>query len=283
MNKNSEQFPIKKMAKEFNVSSSGYYKFVNKKESAIAKKNKELIVKIKLIHKKSRHIYGSPRIHALLKKQDEKCSRKRVAKLMKQNGIQSKIRVKWKATTKGTKDMSKVAPNLLNQNFKVDFANKVWTQDITYISTSEGWLYLSTVLDLYSRRIVGLSMGNRIDANLVIRSLNQAIVHRNPGPGLILHSDRGVQYTSSDYKTIADENKFILSMSSKGNCYDNAAMETFFHTLKTEHVFFCKYKTRNEAMESIFEYIEVFYNRQRIHSTIGFTSPVEYEKMVAVG
>lgn len=283
MKKHSEQFLIEKMAKAFKVSRSGYYKFINKKESSTVKKNKELISKIILIHKKSRCTYGSPRIHVELKKQGEKCSKKRVAKLMKQNGIWSKIKTKWKATTKGTKDMSKIAPNLLNQNFTIDAANKVWVQDITYISTNEGWLYLSTVLDLYSRKIVGLSMGNRIDANLVIRSLNQAFIHRNPNPGLILHSDRGVQYTSSEYKKIADENKCLLSMSAKGNCYDNAAMETFFHTLKTEHVFFYKYKTRKEAAESIFEYIEVFYNRQRIHSTINFMSPVEYEKMAAVG
>lgn len=283
MKKHSEQFLIEKMAKVFKVSRSGYYKFINKKESFTVKKNKELICKIKLIHKNSRNIYGSPRIYAELKKQGEKCSRKRVAKLMCQNEIQAKTKTKWKATTKGSKDISKIAPNLLNQNFTIDAANKVWVQDITYISTNEGWLYLSTVLDLYSRKIVGLSMGNRIDANLVIRSLNQAFVHRNPNPGLILHSDRGVQYTSSEYKKFANENKCLLSMSAKGNCYDNAAMETFYHTLKTEHVFFCKYKTRDEAIGSIFEYIEVFYNRQRIHSTIGFMSPVEYEKMAAVG
>lgn len=185
MKNHSAEFEIKKMAKVFKVSCSGYYKFINKKESLTVAKNKELISNIKLIYKKSRCTYGSPRIQKALSQQGKKCSRKRVAKLMKQNGIQSKIRVKWKATTKGTKDISKIAPNLLNQNFKVDVANKAWVQDITYISTNEGWLYLSTVLDLYSRKIVGLSMGNRIDAKLIIRSLNQAIIHRNPKPGLI--------------------------------------------------------------------------------------------------
>lgn len=279
MQQHSDQFPIDKMAKEFKVSRSGYYKFVNKKASATTKENLELIKEISLIHKKSNYVYGSPRVHAVLKKKGKKCSRKRVAKLMRQNGIKAKTIKKWKATTKGSKDMSKIAPNVLDQNFTVTLANKVWVQDITYIPTNEGWLYLSAVLDLYSRKIVGLSMGSRIDTNLVTKSLYQALTHRKPGPGLILHSDRGVQYTSSEYKKIANDNQLLISMSAKGNCYDNAVMESFFHTLKTEHVFFCDYKTRNEAMVSIFEYIEIFYNRQRIHSTINFMSPDEYENI----
>ena len=265
------------MAKEFKVSRSGYYRYIKKKESPAMKKALELTDKIKIIYKKSRGTYGSPRIHATLKKQGESCSRKRVAKLMKQNHIQAKTKRKWKATTKGTQDASKIAPNLLNQNFTAIAENTVWVSDITYVFTQEGWLYVSTVLDLYSRKIIGLSMGNRIDTNLVMRSLNQAILHRNPKSGLILHSDRGVQYASSEYKKIAQNNGFILSMSAKGNCYDNAAMESFFHTLKTEHIFFCEYETRKQAMQSIFEYVEIFYNRQRMHSTLNFMSPVEFE------
>ena len=269
------------MAQILNVSCSGYYKHRNKKDSKTIIKNRELLVKIKIIHSKNRQIYGSPRIHAVLKKQGESCSRKRIAKLMQINKIQAKTRKKWKATTKGTKDLIKIAPNLLNQNFKVNRANVAWVGDITYIYTSEGWLYVSTFLDLYSRKIVGLSTGNCLDTDLVIRSLNQAINRRRPGPGLILHSDRGVQYTSNEYKKIACENRFVLSMSAKGNCYDNAAMETFFHTLKTEHVFFYNYKTRLEAIASIFEYIEVFYNRQRIHSTLNYMTPIEFEQLAA--
>lgn len=282
MRKYASEFPIRKMAQVLHVSCSGYYKHRNKKDSKTIIKNRELLVKIKIIYNKNRQIYGSPRIHAVLKKQGESCSRKKIAKLMQINKIQAKTRKKWKTTTKGTKDLTKISPNLLNQNFKVNCANVAWVGDITYIYTSEGWLYVSTFLDLYSRKIVGLSTGNCLDTDLVIRSLNQAINRRRPGPGLILHSDRGVQYTSNEYKKIAGENRFVLSMSAKGNCYDNAAMETFFHTLKTEHVFFYNYKTRNEAIASIFEYIEVFYNRQRIHSTLNYMTPIEYEELATV-
>lgn len=278
MKEYSNEFPIKKMAHMFNVSRSGYYKYINKKESKTLIKNKDLKDKIINIYNSSKGLYGSPRIHAKLKQNGEFCSRKRVHRIMKNNDIKAKAKKKWKATYKGSKDLSKIAPNEVNQNFDINEINKVWVLDITYISTSEGWLYLSAILDLFSRKIVGLSMGNTLHTDLVIRSLNQAIKHRCPSPGLILHSDRGVQYTSKDYKAIVEKNHFTLSMSGKGNCYDNAAMESFFHTLKTEHVFFNKYKTRKEAMQSIFEYVEVFYNRQRLHSYLGYLSPMEYEK-----
>jgi len=270
-------YPVENMAKVLGVSRAGYYKYINHKDSTTLCKNKELLAKIKAISKKNRDVYGSPRIHATLKKQGEICSRKRVAKIMRQHGIQSKIRKKWKATTKGSKDLSRIAPNLLDQNFNVDVANLIWVMDITYVATKEGWLYVSTVLDLYSRKIIGLSMSSHPDAALVLQSLNQAVTHRKPDKGLILHSDRGCQYTSDAYRNYAKASGFILSMSAKGNCYDNAAMETFFHTLKTEHVFFCNYLTRKEAKTSIFEYIEVFYNRQRLHSSLSYMSPAEFE------
>lgn len=270
-------YPVEVMAKELGVSRAGYYQYINRKESATRRMENELLIKIKDISKKNRHVYGSPRIHKALKKQGEKCSRKRVARIMRKHGIQAKTKKKWKATAKGSKDLSRIAPNLLNQNFNIDSANKVWVTDITYVSTREGWLYVSTVLDLYSRKIVGLSMGSRADTTLVLKSLSQAVTHRNPLSGLIIHSDRGCQYTSDAFINNAKANGFTLSMSSKGNCYDNAAMETFFHTLKTEHVFFNNYFTREEAIASIFEYIEVFYNRQRLHSSLDYMSPVEFE------
>jgi putative transposase len=266
------------MAEFFKVSRSGYYKFINKKESLRSRNNKKLIEKIKIIHKQKREVYGSPRIHMELKKQGESCSRIKVAKLMTENNIKAKTKKKWKATTKGTKDVSKIVPNLLEQNFSAEAENEIWVEDITYVWTKEGWLYVSTILDLYSRKIVGLSMGNRIDTDLVIRSLNQAVCHRGPKPGLILHSDRGVQYTSIDYKTLIIRYGMRPSMSAKGNCYDNAAMESFFHTLKTEHIFFYDFKTRQEAMNSIFEYIEIFYNRQRSHSYLNYLTPEEFEQ-----
>jgi putative transposase len=197
---------------------------------------------------------------------------------MNLNQMKAKMKKRFKHFAKVSSDASKIAPNLLNQDFITNKADMAWVLDITYIKTCEGWLYVSAILDLYSRKIVGLSMGCRADVKLVIRSLDQAIIHRSPASGLILHSDRGVQYTSSEYKKIAQKNGFFLSMSAKGCCYDNAAMESFFHTLKTEHVFFHKFTTKKEAMVSIFEYIEVFYNRQRIHSTLNFMAPVEFEK-----
>ena len=277
MNDHIKAYPVEKMAKILGVSRAGYYKYVSQKQSTTKTKNKELLAKIKTISFKSRCTYGSPRIHAELKKQGESCSRQRIARIMRHHGIQSKIRKKWKAAGKTNKDQFRVAPNLLNQNFNIATQNTVWVMDITYVATKEGWLYVSTVLDLYSRKIVGLSISNSPDTELILQSLRQAVTHRKPARGLVLHSDRGCQYTSEAYSKYAVENGFKLSMSAKGNCYDNAAMETFFHTLKTEHVFFCTYYTRQEAMASIFEYIEVFYNRQRLHSALNYMSPVEFE------
>lgn len=278
MKKYASEFTIEMMAKILQVSRSGYYKHLNSKITATHEYNAVLAQKIKLIHKQSREIYGSPRIHKTLKKQGEKCSRKRVRKIMKRHGIQAKMKKKWKPTGKTTKDLSKVAPNLLKQNFTAATKNESWVTDITYIWTTEGWLYVSAILDLYSRKIVGLSMGPCIDTDLVLRSLTQALCHRTSRPGLILHSDRGVQYTSNSYKTFTSKAGITLSMSAKGYCYDNAAMESFFHTLKTEHVYFYKFKTKQEATSSIFEYVEIFYNRQRIHSTLGYLSPLEFEQ-----
>jgi len=197
---------------------------------------------------------------------------------MKDNGIQAKTKRKWKTTTRATKDSSRIAPNLVNQNFIVPEKNRVWASDITYIETDEGWLYLAATMDLYSRMLVGLSMDSRMSADLVARSLEQAVCRRVPKKGVVAHSDRGSQYTSDQYKKHALKHGIRLSMSSTGNCFDNAAMESFFHTLKTEHVFFQNFSTRAEAIQSIFEYVEVFYNRQRLHSTLGYLSPCEFEE-----
>ena len=267
------------MAKVLKVSRAGYYRHIKKNVSLTKDKNNKLLREIKIVFDRSRGTYGSPRIHAMLKKHGESCSRKRVAKIMQQNNIYAKTKKRWRPYNSKRYRVGNVAPNLLNQNFQVSEINKVWVQDITYINTNEGWLYLSTVQDLCSRKIVGLSMGSYIDTELVIRSLKQAIQHRKPSSGLILHSDRGAQYTSKEHKNFTNKNNLVLSMSAKGNCYDNAVMESFFHTLKTEHVFFRKFKTRKEAIVSIFEYIEVFYNRNRIHSTLNFMSPEEFEQL----
>ena len=271
-----QEFSIEKMAKILNVSRSGYYDFLEKGKSKREIENERLKKKIKNIHESNRKVYGSPRVYNELKKQGERCSRRRVAKLMRAEGIQAKMRKKWKKTTCVDNRMEPSA-NYLDQNFIIEEPNKVWVSDITYIWTEEGWLYVSIVMDLFSRKIVGLSMGERLQTDLVSKALKQAIFRRGLKGGLMHHSDRGCQYTSKEFKGLADEHGIQLSMSGTGHCYDNAVAESFFHTLKTEHTNFYKYRIREEAKNSIFEYIEVFYNRQRLHSTIGYLSPEEFE------
>ena len=245
------------------------------------RENDLIVVEIKAAHDHSRQTYGSPRVQADLKEKGIKCGKKRVARLMKKNGIHAKTKKRFKATTDSGHNLP-VAENLIKQNFKVDAPNKVWVADITYIPTEEGWLYLATVIDLFNRGVVGWSMKERMTRELVMEALEQAVCRRRPGAGLIHHSDRGSQYASDDYQRLLAHHGAKSSMSGKGNCYDNACAETFFKTLKTELVYFERYKTRNEAKESIFEYIEVFYNRERKHSTLGYRSPVEFERLSLV-
>lgn len=275
MQKYRKEFSIEKMAKVFKVSARGYYAYNHRKPSMRDLENEELLILIKQIHKEGRFMYGSPRIHAKLCRLAYCFSRKRVANLMKKMGIAARMRKKWKKTTKQGKRKS--AKNLIEQNFISTNPDEKWVSDITYVHTREGWLYVSTILDLFSRRVVGLSMGEKMDTALIKQSLGQALKHRNPPKGLIHHSDRGSQYTSEEFERLAKEHGIILSMSSTGNCFDNAVAESFFHTLKTEHVYQRRFETREEAKRSIFEYIEVFYNRQRLHSFLGYLSPEEYE------
>lgn len=267
---------IEEMAKVLSVSRSGYYQFVKNILSKRRQENERLLKEIKAIHQNSRETYGSPRIHAQLKLQGESCSRKRIARLMKQEGIQAKMQKRFKITTK-VDSSAKKGPNLLQQNFTAEKPNQRWVSDITYVATSEGWLYVAAILDLFSRRIVGLSMGERLTTELVRKALYQAITHRKPEPGLLYHSDKGCQYTSHAFQEDLALNNMLCSMSGTGNCYDNAAMESFFHTLKTEHIYFESYETREQAKRSIFEYIEVFYNRKRSHSTLGYLAPEIFE------
>lgn len=278
MKKYSKQFSIEKMAKLFKVSRSGYYAFLVRKESKRSVRNQQLVEQIKTIHQESRKAYGSPRIHAELKARGENCSRKRIAKLMRKENISAKIRKKRVVTTVHSKTCRRIAPNILNQRFNVDFPDKYWASDITYVSTLEGWLYVSVVMDLFSRKIVGLSMGKSLHTDLVIKAFLQALFRRCPGKGLLHHSDRGSQYTSDNFQGLASKYGVELSMSAKGYCYDNAVVESFFHTLKGELVDCSHYRSREEASQSIFEYIEVFYNRQRRHSTLGYLSPKDFEE-----
>ena len=233
---------------------------------------------IRAFHQASRRTYGSPRIHKDLREHGLRCGENRVARLMRKHGVRAKQARKFKATTDSKHDQP-VAENLLGQDFRVSKPNTRWVADITYIATRAGWLYLAVVLDLFSRRVVGWSTSDRIDRELVIQALKAGVWQRQPRAGLMHHSDRGSQYASSDFRKILRSRGIESSMSRKGNCYDNAVAESFFHTLKVECVKEEDYQTREQARASLFDYIEGFYNTRRRHSTLGYVSPVEYEKL----
>lgn len=236
-----------------------------------------LLDKIKQSHAASRQTYGAIRICDDLRDWGYKCGVKRISRIMKENNIKSKIKRKFKATT-DSQHKYPTHPNLLEQNFKADAPNKVWTTDITYVRTKEGWLYLAVVLDLYSRKLVGWSMDKRMTKKLTMDALLMAYWQRKPSRGLIHHSNRGSQYASHDCQKLLNDFGMICSMSKSGDCYDNAVTESFFHTLKTELVYDYDYSTRREAKADIFDYIEVFYNRKRKHSSLGYCSPDNFEQ-----
>jgi transposase InsO family protein len=273
-------YRLAELCSALEIAPSGYYQWRKCKQSLRAQEDERLLHKIREIHHAKRARYGSPRVHAELKEAGERCSRKRVARLMRLNGIAAKHKRKFKATTDSGHKYA-VAPNLLEQNFKASEPNRVWTADITYCWTFEGWMYLAVVMDIYSRKIVGWAMSERMTRDLVIQAFVMAYKARNPSPGLIHHSDKGSQYASDDFKSTLSAFGVRQSMSGKGNCYDNAVTETFFHTLKTELMFDCFFRTREEARSAVFEYIEAFYNRDRRHSTLGYCSPVKFEQYYA--
>ena len=265
------------MAKTLKLSRSSYYAGRKRPASRRELENQALTAQIKTVDRDCRHVYGSPRITAELKEQGSNCSRNRVARLMNENGIAAKTNRKFKLTT-ASRHKFPIAPNRLNQAFGAADPNRVWASDITYIPTREGWLYLATVIDLHSRSVVGWSMSDRLQRDLVMDAFKQAAQRRKPQPGLIFHSDRGAQYACSDFREMLQQGNFIQSMSGKGNCYDNAVSESFFKTLKTELIYFSRFKTRAEAKSAIFDYVEVFYNRRRRHSSLGYLSPAEFER-----
>ena len=232
---------------------------------------------IRIAHKSSRKTYGSPRVHQQLVRDGEGCGEVRVAKLMAANGIRARQKRKFVVTTDSKHDHP-VAENVLGRQFEVNEPDKVWGSDITYIPTDEGWLYLSGVLDLCTKGVVGWSMADNLESSLVTDALSMAYRRRLPGLGLLHHSDRGSQYASEEYRRLLSRYGMRISMSRKGDCWDNAPVESFFGTLKRELVHHRKYRTRNEARRDIFEYIEVFYNRQRLHSSLGYMSPAEFER-----
>jgi putative transposase len=259
------------------VSRSSYYEWLDNPESDRAKQDKELIEIIKPIFQLGRSTYGSRRIKKHLARDNVVVSRRRIVRLMAEADLICKTKRKFKATT-DSKHNKPIAPNLLARKFTVTQPNRYYVGDITYIPTDEGWLYLATVIDLYSRKIVGWSMSNNMKAELVNDALLMAIWARKPAKGLVWHTDRGSQYAADSHLAIIKQHHIVQSMSRKGNCWDNAVAESFFHSLKTELTHLQKFKTREEAKYEIFEYIEVFYNRIRMHSTNDYLSPVEYEE-----
>lgn len=274
-------YAVEKMCRLLKVSRSGYYAWRSRGKSSRALANESLLVRIKESYIRGRSVYGSPRITSDLRDAGISCSRNRVARLMRLADIRARTKRRFRATTDSRHKLP-IAPNLLQRNFTATAPDTVWVADITYIWTREGWLYLAAVLDLYSRSIVGWSMGLRLDAGLTVSALRQAVKRRRPGKGVVFHSDRGVQYASIQMRSELDRNGFIQSMSRKGDCWDNAVMESFFHTLKTEHTYFERYQSRAEAKSKIFDYIEVFYNRQRKHSTLSYKSPLAFEEARSV-
>ncbi len=274
-----QQFPVTLMCRMLGVSRSGFYAAQQRPISQRAYADQRLRLEIRVIHHRSRATYGSPRIHAELRAQGLHCSRKRVARLMRADGLRAKVRRRFRVTT-NSNHAHAVAPNHLARRFAITEVvnlNAVWASDITYIPTREGWLYLAIILDLASRRVVGWSMQPTLAQSLTIDALRMALRQRCPGPGVMHHSDRGVQYAATDYQTLLAVHGMTPSMSRKGNCYDNAVVESFFATLEWEVLEGADWYTHVQARTAIFEYIEVWYNRQRRHSALGYVSPAAYE------
>lgn len=265
------------MCRNLNVSKAGYYAWRGRAESQRSLCDADLLKEIVALHEQSRKTYGSPRIHAELKARGTAVSRKRVARLMRENAIRGKKARRF-ITTTNSKHSFAVSKNVLNRCFSVDKPDHAWVSDITYFSTRQGWLYLAVVIDLFSRRVIGWSMSNRIDVALVIDALSMALSQRRTVGGTLVHTDRGSQYASTDYRRFLETHGLTPSMSRKGDCWDNAVAESFFATLKSELAKGVIWQTRDEARVAIFQYIEAWYNRYRRHSTIGYVSPVQFEE-----
>ena len=271
------EFPVIQMCEVLDVSSSGYYAWRGRPPSAREMANRELLDKIEAVFEESDQTYGSPRVHQALKAQGVAVSKNRVARLMRLRSLRPKQVRRFRTTTKRNKT-HQAAPNRLKRDFTADAPDQKWLADITYIPTLEGWLYLAVILDLFSRRIIGWAMSDRMTTELTLRALQMAIRQRQPSPGLIHHSDQGSQYTDSCYQAVLAAHGIQASMNGVGTWYDNAPMESFFGTLKGERVQHVVYRTRDEASPDVFYYIEGFYNRRRLHSSLGYLSPLAHEQ-----
>ena len=261
-----------------NISKGGYYAWLKRPPADRKVRNDELLRAIHRIYDEGRGEYGSPTIYETLRQEGYPVNHKRVARLMRASGLRAKTVRRYKRTTKPCKAKD-AAPNLLQQNFTTEGPNRVWLSDITYIDTDEGWLYLTTVEDMWSRRIIGYALTTHLEATAVVDALEMALGRRIVTAGLIFHSDRGKQYIDHRVRAILHTHAMMQSMSSTGNCYDNAMAESFFATFKKGHVFFERFQTRQEARRRIFEYLEIFYNRIRRHSSLGYKSPVAFETL----
>jgi transposase InsO family protein len=278
MRAHATRFATQRMCGVLGVSRSGYYAWQGRMPSARQQANAVLLDRIRDVHACSRQTYGAPRIHAELSHGGERCGRHRVARLMRRHGLVAKMTRRFRLTMR-SKHNPPPAPNRLQVPFVVRQANRQWVADLTFIPTRAGWLHLAVVLDLFSRAVVGWAMQRRMTSGLVCEALQMALQRRRPAPGMIVHSDQGSQYASLEYQRVLHTHGLLCSMSRKGHCYDNAVVESFFHTLKTELVGFEDYHTRDQARASVFEYMEVFYNRLRRHSTLNYRSPADFETL----
>lgn len=270
---------VQRMCQVFGVTRSGYYAWKKSSESRRVHRDRELLGKITESHRLSSGRYGSPNIHKDLQQWGYRCSRKRVARLMREAGIRSKVARRFRVTTQ-SKHAMPVAENLLQRNFTAPASNRVWVSDITYLWTQQGWLYLCVILDLWDRKVVGWCMEERLTANLAVTALRRAIALRRPPEGVMFHSDRGVQYASEGFRVELLRYKMVQSMSRKGDCWDNAVAESFFSILKRELVYHETYRTKADARLSVFQYIEGWYNRRRRHAALGYLSPLAFEQAV---
>ncbi len=280
INKHIRECPLRLLCKVAKVSRSGYYAWKRRSPTQQQHVNAELLVSLRAIHTASRGTYGRPRLLRALRREGFECSSERLRRLMLKNGIASKHRRKYRATT-NSKHSFPIADNMLKRNFTAIASNSVWVADTTFIATKEGWMYLAAILDVFSRSIVGWAMGNENSRHLCLRALDMATSRRKVEKGLVHHADRGSTYASHDYQRRLNSWGMVCSMSAKGDCWDNAMMESFFHTLKVELIRDEAFQSRADASAAVFEYIEVFYNRQRLHSSLGFTSPADYERSTA--
>ena len=273
------EYSILSLCEHLAVSTSGYYDWYKRLAcpGPRALENLALAQEIGQIHVRSRRTYGSPRVMQELRKKGRRHGRHRIARLMQQKGLCGRQKGRHRVPTTDSRHDQPIAPNRLAEAPKATAPNQLWVADITYIETLAGWLYLAGILDLYSRKIVGWAMSERIDTSLVLKALDMALLHRQPPSNLLFHTDRGVQYASGDFRQALSQASLVASMSRKGNCYDNAFMESFWSTLKLELVYRGCFQSRAQARTQIFDYIEVFYNRQRSHSALGFHSPVDFE------